>query len=118
MSDFSASPEDEDGERRCTRAKCKSCCKSFAAFLFSTVGLVILVVGYATAGGFLFQYIEEQQERENIQEARIYVHNSTRRNLDRLWNVTFRLNVLYYDNWTAEAREILLQYQVSADDAT
>lgn len=69
---------DEYGRYRPTRrqheldeietSKSRQCLKKTAKFLFSHIGLVGLVVVYAVAGGFLFQLLEERQERLNCQE--------------------------------------------------
>ncbi|UJR15593.1 hypothetical protein I4U23_002529 [Adineta vaga] len=50
-------------------SKFRQCLKKTTKFLFSHIGLVGLVVVYAVAGGFLFQLLEERQERYNCQEA-------------------------------------------------
>ena len=51
-------------------SKSRQCLRKTAKFLFSHIGLVGLVVVYAVAGGFLFQLLEERQERLNCQENR------------------------------------------------
>ncbi|CAF1106217.1 unnamed protein product [Adineta steineri] len=50
-------------------SKTRQCLKKTTKFLFSHIGLVGLVVVYAVAGGFLFQLLEERQEKYNCQEA-------------------------------------------------
>jgi hypothetical protein len=47
----------------------RDCLKKTAKFLFSHIGLVGLVVIYAVAGGFLFELLEQHQEKMNCQEA-------------------------------------------------
>lgn len=49
-------------------SKTRRCLKTTTKFIFSHIGLVGLVVIYAVAGGFLFQLLEERQERQNCQE--------------------------------------------------
>jgi hypothetical protein len=51
-------------------SKARQCFKKSAQFLFSHIGLVGLVVVYAVAGGFLFELLEQHQERLNCQEAK------------------------------------------------
>ncbi len=46
----------------------KSFCRSFIQFLFSNLGLVILVVGYCVGGAFLFQLLEQYIELQNCQQ--------------------------------------------------
>ncbi|CAF2373095.1 unnamed protein product [Rotaria sp. Silwood2] len=50
-------------------SKPRQCLRKTTQFLFSHIGLVGLVVVYAVAGGFLFQLLEERQEKLNCQEA-------------------------------------------------
>lgn len=110
---FSIFSEGSAGGKRCTAAKCKSCCKSFTAFLFSTVGLVIVVCAYSAAGGFLFQMIEAGTEQDDVERGRDLVFNLTERYVLDLWDITRRFNILYKENWTMAAREEMIKYQVS-----
>ncbi|CAF1054055.1 unnamed protein product [Rotaria sp. Silwood1] len=50
-------------------SKTRRLIKKIAKFLFSHIGLVGLVVVYAIAGGFLFELLEQHQEKLNCQEA-------------------------------------------------
>ena len=45
-------------------------CKKITKFLFSHVGLVIMVILYAVAGAFLFKLLEEHQDAKNCQEGK------------------------------------------------
>lgn len=80
--------------------------------MFSTIGLVLMVIAYSTAGGFLFQHLEEGQEKQHIKYGRTVVDNSTEESLEELWRITQKLNILYKENWTDEARVVLQNYQV------
>ena len=60
-------PQHELDEAEASRAR--QCLKKTTKFLFSHIGLVGLVVVYAVAGGFLFQLLEEHQEKFSCQEA-------------------------------------------------
>ena len=42
--------------------RCKNCCKSLTTFIFSRVGLCLLVVAYAFGGGVVFQSLEAPHE--------------------------------------------------------
>lgn len=87
--------------------RCKSCCKSFSTLLFSRVGLCLLVVAYAFAGGVVFQYLEAPYEgkmTEGIQR-RLNI------TVEKLFNHSEQSNFLYQHNWTAMARKILEDYQ-------
>ena len=46
----------------------QSFCRSFLQFLFSNLGLVLLVVGYSAGGAFLFQLLEQYIELQNCQQ--------------------------------------------------
>jgi hypothetical protein len=50
-------------------SKTRQCFKKTVKFLFSHIGLVGLVIIYAVAGAFLFELLEQHQERLNCQEA-------------------------------------------------
>jgi len=51
-------------------SKTRPCFKKTVKFLFSYIGLVGLVIVYAVAGAFLFELLEQHQERLNCQEAK------------------------------------------------
>ncbi|XP_045503621.1 potassium channel subfamily K member 15 [Colias croceus] len=82
--------------------------RGFLAFLFSNVGIVVLVVAYTIAGAFMFQAIEGASEMERV--------NNMARERDNtaqyLWqNVTLTLN-LFNDTALKERISIeLLHYQ-------
>lgn len=89
------------GQRR--RERCIGCCRQFIAFLFSTVGSCCLLVAYTVLGGFVFQYLESQNEMNMKEDMKV-----TRwRYVAMLWNITESFNVLYELNWTLEADAIL-----------
>ena len=74
--DISVLRDDDYGNERPQReldeleqSKGRQCLKKTAKFLFSHIGLVTLVGVYAVAGGFLFELLEQHQERLNCQEA-------------------------------------------------
>lgn len=50
-------------------SKIGQCCKNTAKFLFSHIGLVVLVIVYSVAGGFLFELLERHREKVNCQIA-------------------------------------------------
>lgn len=87
--------------------RCKSCCKSFTTFIFSRVGLCLLVVAYAFGGGVVFQFLEAAAEDSNIEQVQQHL-NAT---VERLFNQSIASKFLYEKNWTAMAREILEEYQ-------
>ena len=46
------------------------CCKKFAKFLFSHIGLSAMVVLYCVAGGFIFEHLEKNNEEQICYESR------------------------------------------------
>jgi len=50
-------------------SKTRQLLKKAAKFIFSNVGLVVLVIVYAIAGAFLFELLEQHQDTLNCQEA-------------------------------------------------
>jgi hypothetical protein len=87
--------------------RCKNCCKSFTTFIFSRVGLCLLVVAYAFGGGVVFQFLEASADDGDTN--RVQQHLNT--TVETLFNSSMASNVLHITNWTAMAREILEKYQ-------
>lgn len=83
------------------KLKSETCVRKTTQFLFSHIGLVGLVTIYAIAGGFLFQLIEEHQERIACQEAngdQIAAMTITRQKIiDYIKNNTSSLQSTYRD---------------------
>ncbi|CAF3338805.1 unnamed protein product [Rotaria socialis] len=86
--------------------RCKNCCKSFTTFIFSRVGLCLLVVAYAFGGGVIFQFLEATEE-DNVNKVQQHL-NAT---VEKLFEHSMNLTVYHQPNWTAVAREILEEYQ-------
>jgi len=87
--------------------RCKNCCKSFTTFIFSRVGLCLLVVAYAFGGGVVFQFLEASSEDDGINRVQQHLNITVEKLFERSMNST----VLYQNNWTRMAREILEEYQ-------
>ncbi len=87
--------------------RCKNCCKSFTTFIFSRVGLCLLVVAYAFGGGVVFQFLEASFEEESINKGQQYLTLT----VETLFNKSMNSTVLHQPNWTSMAKEILEEYQ-------
>lgn len=87
--------------------RCKNCCKSFTTFIFSRVGLCLLVVAYAFGGGMLFQLLEASAEETAIDRVQQHLNIT----VEKLFEQSMNSIVLHQDNWTAMARGILEDYQ-------
>jgi len=99
-----AAVSEEVAEEELTRTKrCVNCCKRFLAFLFSTIGLCCLMVGYTIIGGFIFRSLEAPNEVAIKNDIRL----SLSYHVEWLWNVTEEMNVLHPDNWTKAAEAVL-----------
>ncbi|GFR97224.1 tWiK family of potassium channels protein 7 [Elysia marginata] len=94
---------------RRSESKGKQICKKFITFLFSQVGMGVLVVGYSIMGGFLFNWLESSEEA--MQKKKVNVTSFRENAKDQLWNVTVEFNVLFEQNWTMEADRILTEFQ-------
>lgn len=120
--------EDEEEEqrrqrRRRRRQKVVNCCKKFAAFLFSHIGLATMVVAYSIMGGFLFRELEAPAERE----VKIRITEFKDDKIDDIWRLVvevkanelrsdeIKVNELKADdvkgNFTANVRRILSEFQ-------
>jgi len=53
-----------DADKMARRKALCDCCKKAAKLAFSTVGLSIIVALYAVAGAFIFQALEQTNEKE------------------------------------------------------
>jgi len=80
--------------------------RTVIAFVFSNVGICVLVLGYLILGAFIFQYIEEQ---ENMTES--FMVSRRNKTVIKLWNITERYNTLHLSNWSSEVVTIIAEYQ-------
>jgi hypothetical protein len=87
--------------------RCKNCCKSFTTFIFSRVGLCLLVVAYAFGGGVVFQFLEASSEEASINKGQQHLNTT----VEKLFNQSVNATVLVQSNWTAMAKAILEEYQ-------
>ncbi len=101
-------------KKQIKREKCFACCKTFMAFLFSTIGLTLVTVGYTAFGGFIFMKLEAPDELR----LKSSVKNSRLLHAKLLWDLNDQYNVFYPDNWTRAAERILLNYTKEVYKAT
>ncbi|XP_049878935.1 potassium channel subfamily K member 15-like isoform X1 [Pectinophora gossypiella] len=77
--------------KRRVASRLRACLRQLGAFLFSNVGVVVLVVGYTIAGAFMFQAIEGASEMERVNNMARERDNT----VQYLWqNVTLLFNPL------------------------
>jgi hypothetical protein len=104
--------EDEERRerRRRQRQKVVGCCKKFAAFLFSHIGLAAMVVAYSIMGGFLFQALEAPHEAKE----KIRIRGERDDAIERILNEASQMKLDDADvvvNFTGKVRSILKNYQ-------
>ncbi|XP_073811198.1 potassium two pore domain channel sandman [Musca autumnalis] len=92
----------------------KDHCRKFTAFMFSNVGIILLVIFYTIGGAFVFQAIEifeyEREMADHVDVATKYDYK--KEILDRLW-VETATNISFYDRYKYKERinEILVDFQ-------
>lgn len=102
---------DNSVETLSTGEKCKEFARSFVAFIFSKVGLVVLVVGYAIGGALLFQAVEGPHEDKEMHFNQVKeIRNQT---LDDLWLITRQLNIFSKETWADRIDNRLKKFQTN-----
>lgn len=94
-----------------TAEKCKEFARSFVAFIFSKVGLVVLVVGYAIGGALLFQAVEGPHEDKEMHFNQVASYRND--TLDELWQITTQLNIFSKDTWSNRVDDRIKRFQAS-----
>ena len=89
--------------------KFKDLLRSFFAFVFSSVGICVLVNVYLFVGAYAFMALEGEAEKASA--VRFEVEAERAGFVDRLWRVTDRLNTLHPGNWTEEVRAEVERFQ-------
>ncbi|GAB6026381.1 hypothetical protein CHUAL_012584 [Chamberlinius hualienensis] len=94
-------------KKKTPSSRCKTCCRKFTAFMFSHVGLCGLVVGYSILGALAFVALEGKNESDTIVE----VVSKREKTVNSLWEITYKLNILYKENWTRMVTEEIKSFQ-------
>ncbi len=98
-------------QRLCTKVNCLSCCKKFTAFMFSRVGLFVVMIGYVAFGGWLFKALEAGNE----QDMRRSMSEKLNTTLYELWYEILRVNSYPYNdkkgNFTLYATQKLEKFE-------
>ncbi|XP_013196116.1 potassium channel subfamily K member 18 [Amyelois transitella] len=95
--------------RRPLASRVRGLVRQLLAFLFSNVGITVLVVGYTIAGAFMFQAIEGASEMERVNHMALERNNTAH----YLWqNVTLTLNLFNETALKDRISSELKQYQV------
>ncbi|KAH8371637.1 hypothetical protein KR093_008342 [Drosophila rubida] len=93
----------------------KDHCRHFTAFMFSNVGIILLVTFYTIGGAFVFQAIEifENEKLKIIKPHRFIERNFSGDCLNRIWELTAE-NISFFDRHAYRKRyvnDVLLEYQ-------
>lgn len=91
------------------REKLKDCCRKFAAFMFTQVGVGALIVAYALAGAGIFQKLES----EYINPSNITVLQFRSEVSLELWDIVEEFNMLNNSAVREEFNRVLLEYQMN-----
>uniref|UniRef100_A0A1B6DH55 Potassium channel domain-containing protein n=1 Tax=Clastoptera arizonana TaxID=38151 RepID=A0A1B6DH55_9HEMI len=92
--------------------RCKDFIRQFVAFLFSNVGIIVLVIGYTIAGSFMFREIEHENYGKQLREISLQVERAMNRTAARLWQTTCCTeNVFATDAWRLEVDKHLKEFQ-------
>jgi len=123
LDDVETSRKMSDGERRRERQRRQrqrvvTCCKQLAAFLFSHVGLAIMVVAYHIMGGFLFRALEAPFE----QRVKVKVVGIRGQMVDEIWKLALDMagrsrHGVERRNFTARVEDIFRSFQQEVRDA-
>ena len=88
------------------KKKCKIC-KKFLTFLFSHLGLYLVVISYSVIGAFVFNILESKLEKVNIDN----VNKIRSETIEKIWQITETFNILRKENWTAMASAEIINFQ-------
>uniref|UniRef100_A0A1I8MIS9 Potassium channel domain-containing protein n=1 Tax=Musca domestica TaxID=7370 RepID=A0A1I8MIS9_MUSDO len=91
-----------------------NCLSRALKLIFSTPGLVVMVIGYTIMGALVFPLLEAPQD---ISKSAI-IAKSREECLKELWIITEKLNVLYERNWTMLVHEQLRRFEGTIVAAT
>jgi hypothetical protein len=81
--------------------------RSFVAFVFSNIGICVLVIGYLMVGAVMFQGLEGPEEKLIRYTVGPYRKNVVK----KLWKITEEYNTLHPVNWTREVSDLVKEYQ-------
>lgn len=98
---------------------CYSCPGKPTTSILATTGVCCLVLGYTILGAFVFMTLEGGYFQEtsvaasktNPKRDVNVVDDLRTQTVDRLWNITDKLNILYRENWTRLAAEEVFEFQ-------
>lgn len=103
-------PTRSRGRTRGPMSRCGKCChycRQVLTFFVSHIGLCTLLLGYAIAGAFLFQWLESEHEQSMPQE----VYRLRQSIIAKLSNMTINMLVLMEPQWVKSATDIIDDFE-------
>lgn len=92
--------------------RCKDFIRQFVAFLFSNIGIIVLVIGYTIAGSFMFREIEHENYGRQLRDITVEVEKIRNQTAAKLWQTTCCTeNVFATDAWKLEVDKQLRDFQ-------
>ena len=79
---------DDEKEKKAKRARIGACCKKTLKFLFSHLGMSIMVVGYSVAGGLIFEHLEKPNEKTECTKAQEKYYPAENNTISKLWEIS------------------------------
>ncbi|KAL0266666.1 UNVERIFIED_CONTAM: hypothetical protein PYX00_009150 [Menopon gallinae] len=104
---------------------CCCYCPSSSTSFITSIGVFILVLGYALLGAFIFmaleggfnsrpiELVDQFESREQLDKKQITNDEIRSQTVEKLWSITEDLNILYKENWTRLAAQEVLKFQQS-----
>lgn len=79
---------DQEREQIEKKEQRKDCCKRALKFSISQLGLLVVVVLYAVAGGFIFQHLEATNEKEQCIQGREKYEPMENNTIYKIWTIS------------------------------
>jgi hypothetical protein len=70
-----------------TKKRVKEFTKSSAKYILTQIGLVVLVSGYAVAGGFIFQHLESTNEMSECEQGEKQFNEMQNTTVYKMWTI-------------------------------
>lgn len=87
--------------------KIKNFIRAFLTFMFTQVGVIVLIASYMVCGAAMFQNIEADSQMKQAEDAQIARENFTH----HIWMVTNEYNVLRPKQWKEKVTNLVQSFQ-------
>ena len=102
---------------------CSRCVHLCSSLFLNSVGVCLTLVFYILCGSLVLLGLEGVSPGDPQLEGMIpmevqtqlksdLIENQRNLTVDKLWNITERLNILYKDNWTVMASQEIIKFQI------